>query len=224
MNQYLKYGLISVVGLSLVWAVLRITNVLDMYTIPTSSNEPTILIGELIFVSNLKEPNPYEFLTFYRQFEDGAKTTYLKRICGMPGDRIEIIDGVVYRNGNNFDQKLKLAYMYKVPFKSNDKSKSVEFRALRDAIISNDYKRGEVLAFLSKEAADKFVDAEKQIQSKSEVDERIYPFLGSGNVDQIKAFVVPDNCYFVLGDNRHNSLDSRFWGFVQQEDIIGVML
>ena len=41
--------------------------------------------------------------------------------------------------------------------------------------------------------------------------------------DNFGPLKIPDNCYFVLGDNRHNSQDSRYFGFVKKEDIKGVM-
>ena len=54
-------------------------------------------------------------------------------------------------------------------------------------------------------------------------DKDIYPS-GAGNRDNYGPVVVPENSYFFLGDNRENANDSRFWGYVGREEIVGKAL
>ena len=53
------------------------------------------------------------------------------------------------------------------------------------------------------------------------IDKFIFPENQDMPRDNIKKFVVPENCVFMMGDNRDNSNDSRFWGFVPEKNIIG---
>jgi signal peptidase I len=152
------------------------------YVIPTSSMENTLLLGDRIFVRTFPPVVPeYGEIIVFRYPVDTAQT-FVKRVIGMPGDRIKLINDAVYRNGVRLDE----------PY------------AVHKMRFPNSY-------------ADNFPSEKPQSMG------RLDPFLRDMFENHIVKgeLVVPAGKYFTLGDNRDNSLDSRFWGFVDGSDIIG---
>ena len=107
----------------------------------------------------------------------------VKRIIGIPGDRIHLRDGVVYRNG----------------------------REARRAVRDSSGRRGRANPY-----RDNFPSVPPSEFNNVTPDWELSPQHIQG--DDI---VVPPNSYFGMGDNRDVSLDSRYWGFIPQENVIG---
>jgi signal peptidase I len=169
------------------------------YVIPTGSMEDTLLIGDHIVVDRLayspagplskyflpyEQPQRGDIIAF--QYPADISQMFVKRVIGVPGDHLKIVDQDVYVNG----KKLKEPYAY---------HKSSYFDPYRDNFpsdistldIAPDPKRDTLLR-----------DMLQHHVVKGEV-------------------VVPPNSYFAMGDNRDNSLDSRYWGFVPRDYIVG---
>jgi signal peptidase I len=181
---------------SLVVVLFLLTFVLQNFEIPSSSMENTLLIGDHVFVNREQFAPPtrwLEPLLPYRQIYRGDIVVFLspeepglfvvKRIIGVPGDRIHLRDGVVYRNG----EKLAEPYVeHKVgnhdPYRDN-------FPAVPPS---------EMYGITSQEW---IADMPSHI--------------AGGDI------VVPPNSYFGMGDNRDVSKDSRYWGFIPRENMIG---
>jgi signal peptidase I len=163
------------------------------FVIPTGSMESTLLVGDHVLVDKLAySPHgalsskvlPYEDIKHgdiivFRWPVDIAQN-YVKRVIGMPGDRIRIEGKEVYRNG----VKLVEPYVqhiddYRVPYRD-------DFPA--PPVVLGIYPQGRQM-----------------------LEENVH----DGEL------VVPEGKYFALGDNRDNSSDSRFWGFVPRENITG---
>jgi len=126
------------------------------YLVPTSSMYPIVCPGEKIIVNKMKKDvKRGDVVAFYNPLQ--KKQRLLKRLIGLPGDRLEIKDHSLYVNG-----KLQKVY--------------------------------EKLEFL-----------------KIDPDDLSYKYCLS----------IPDNNYYFIGDNVQNSRDSRYWGFVNKNDIIG---
>ena len=180
----------------LVTGLFIITFIVQAFEIPSSSMEDTLLIGDHVFVNRVQfAPQAHWTGPFlpYRQIRHGdivvflhpdptyAGTFVVKRIIGVPGDRIHLRDGVVYRNGQKLDEPYVL---HKAP-------------ELTTLYGDN---------FPTVQPPDN-IGAAWQLALKQNI--------------QGEDLVVPPNSYFGMGDNRDVSLDSRYWGFIPQQNVIG---
>jgi signal peptidase I len=181
----------------LVTGLFIITFIVQAFEIPSSSMENTLLIGDHVFVNREQFAPRTRWLgpiLPYRQIRHGDIVVFLspaepglyvvKRIIGIPGDRIHLRDGVVYRNGEKLNESYvihqggELSYN---PYRDN-------FPAVAPTEFNN-------------VTADWALALPQHLQG-----------------DDV---VVPANSYFGMGDNRDVSLDSRYWGFIPQENVIG---
>ncbi len=119
--------------------------IISSIRVPTGSMMPTIQIGDRLFGNRLayinSEPERGDIVVF--PWPDNEEETYIKRIIGLPGETIQIIDGMVYINGSN-----------------------------------------------------------KPLEE---------PYLKEKAYGSFGPYEVPEGCYFMLGDNRNGSADSRYW-------------
>ena len=153
---------------------------------------------------------------------------YLYRLCGMPGNILEMKNAVWYVNGRNFDEGLSLKNEFMVS--SGAFTETIEED---DKIALDNYRPGlhtpdsMVIAFDKTQI--------KKYQSKLKLtpyiirDTSVGPFkwMNKNTIwtpDNFGPLTIPAGCYFGLGDNRHNALDSRFTGFIKAADIKGVVL
>jgi signal peptidase I len=180
----------------LVTGLFIITFILQAFEIPSSSMEDTLLIGDHVFVNREQfapKTNWMGPLLPYRYIKRGDIVVFLspaepglyvvKRIMGIPGDRLHLRDGAVYRNG----EKLTEPYvMHKGP-------------------LFYDPYRDNFPAVPPSDAYNVSPDWQLQMRSHIEGDD----------------IVVPPDSYFGMGDNRDVSLDSRYWGFIPKENVIG---
>jgi len=175
----------------------------------------------------LREPERNEIIVFRypgdkNQLVDDAVEFWVKRCLALPGDTIEFRNKVVFVNGkqspipqsiNYFKQLIKPAAM-KNPqiFPTSKKWNEDNYGPL---VIP---KKGEVVD-LNLENIEKW-----RILINREFGEEVVSV--EGNVIKIKGnmtkqYTVRQDYYFMIGDNRDNSLDSRFWGFVPRKNIVG---
>ncbi len=179
----------------LVTGLFIITFVLQAFEIPSSSMEDTLLIGDHVFVNREQFAPRTQWLgplLPYRDIKRGDIVVFLspaepglyvvKRIIGIPGDRIHLRDGAVYRNG----EKLNEPY---VMHKGNN----------------YDPYRDNFPAVAPSEAYNVSPEWQLLLHTHIEGDD----------------IVVPKDSYFGMGDNRDVSLDSRYWGFIPKENVIG---
>lgn len=177
----------------LVIALFVLTFVLQPFRIPSESMERTLLVGDFLLVNKsvYGPPGFWSRLLPYRHVERGDIIVFhfpldppehiVKRVVGIPGDRIHLRDGVLCRNGQAVTEP------YVVYESANDDS-------FRDQFPTAAY-------------TDPGVDAHWWAQMRARVT--------NGDV------IVPAGQYFVMGDNRNHSRDSRYWGFVPRSAIVG---
>jgi signal peptidase I len=164
-------------------AVAAITTIpmffVQAFVIPTGAMEPTLLIGDRMIVQRFPKPTVQRGDVVAFDYPVDRKEKFIKRVIGVPGDRIRIRDKVVYRNGIALNEPYaRHATSYVDSYRDNFPNEpNTKLPAPALDMLAHDVVNGEV--------------------------------------------VVPEHSYFVLGDSRDNSLDSRYWGFVSASDVIG---
>jgi signal peptidase I len=201
---------ISFFPVILVVFVLR-SFLVEPFKIPSGSMIPTLLIGDFILVNkytygvripvvnikivNLNSPKRGDVMVF--RYPADPSLDYIKRVVGLPGDRLEYRDKVLTINGIAVPQRQL-----------------------------GDYESRERLQYFPR-YLETFDGADHEIILEKEAPgfvARGMEFRHSGNCDYNGgglACTVPAGHYFVMGDNRDNSSDSRVWGFVPDENIVG---
>jgi signal peptidase I len=205
--------IVSFGGALLIVLVIR-SSVVEAFKIPSGSMIPTLLVGDYIFVNKLaygiklpfsdwigddpiylkKGDNPArgEIIVFKNPTD--TSIYYIKRVIGTPGDRVEMRDKIVYVNG---------VAQEKTPVPNDVREKVL--KTLED---SPQYRPDSVVLSYEKVGA---VTPEPITMVDKDLG-------ASVSFPEIK---VPEGHFFVMGDNRDNSNDSRFWGFVPERHIRG---
>lgn len=178
---------------SLIVALFVVTFVVQAFQIPSASMERTLVVGDYLLVDKAHyAPAAALPLLPYREVARGdivvfhyplkPEMYFVKRVVGVPGDRIRMVDKQLYVNGR------PEAADYAV---HRDRSRD----SYRDDFPSLSYVPGNVDRAW-------FFGLRRQLGLTGQV-------------------VVPPGHYFVLGDNRDDSQDSRYWGFVPRANVIG---
>ncbi|MEW5883271.1 MAG: signal peptidase I [Armatimonadota bacterium] len=171
------------------------------FEIPSPSMEPTLRVGDYVLVDKasyrFREPRAGEIAVFRAPTEastvaGGPPGLYVKRLIAGPGDVVEVVAGILYRNG--------------VPLHEPH----IAERDFGDFKLVN-YK-GKLLPILR----DRF----GQFPSGTIYLETVPP-KDLFRVWDLPAEPLPSSTYFALGDNRNNSMDSRHWGLVNRHAIVG---
>jgi signal peptidase I len=177
----------------IVMALFALTFILQPFRIPSESMERTLLVGDFLLVNKMiyGRPGLWSHLLPYRQVQRGDIVVFhfpldpidhvVKRVVGVPGDRIRLVNGVVYRNGSPVTEP-------------NAVYESAGEDAFRDQFPLGGY-------------------------TNPGIDPHWWQLMR--NDVQSGELIVPANSYFVLGDNRNHSRDSRYWGFVPRANIVG---
>ena len=163
----------TIIGALIIAIIIR-SFIFQPFYIPSSSMEPTLLIGDRIFVSKYTygfskhsfpfSPSIFNERVFYKKPEQGDlvvfktpadnRTDYIKRLIGLPGDEIQFIEGDIFINNK---------------------------KIIRNIAVYNE----------------------------------------AGTLQNTKKFKVPENHFFLLGDNRDCSKDSRYLGSVSFVNLVG---
>jgi signal peptidase I len=183
----------------------------EPFKIPSSSMVPTLLVGDFILVNKytygirlpvvnkklipIGAPERGDVMVF--RFPQDPSLDYIKRVVALPGDRVEYRNRRLSINGTP------------VPLRQVD-----------------DYLSRERMQF-SRRFVERLDGTEHEILLEDDMPGAYapapaFPFAGNCNYNMSGlACTVPPGHYFVMGDNRDNSSDSRVWGFVPDENIVG---
>lgn len=197
---------VSVIVQALLLALVIRTLLFQPFSIPSGSMRPTLLEGDYLFVTKWAYGYSKHSLPFSPDIFDGRiwgeapergdvvvfkfppnpSLDYIKRVIGLPGDRVQMRDGLLYINGEI------------VP---REKVGEIENPDITEVDRPVDVYRETLPNGVSYDTFDLTPDS-----------------LG----DETREFVVPEGNYFMMGDNRDNSTDSRFSvGFVPLENLVG---
>lgn len=169
--------------------------IVEPFRIPSGSMLPTLHIGDFILVNKfaygLRLPvlntkvfdvaDPETGDVFVFRYPENPKMDYIKRVIGVPGDKIGYVNKTIYINDKIVEHNVKpkdVSLLGVIPFKAELHHEQLGEKG-HDLLI-NPYRK-----------------------------------LGEGE------WIVPEGHYFAMGDNRDNSRDSRFWGTVPEENLVG---
>jgi signal peptidase I len=192
---------------ALIIAIIIRSLIFQPFYIPSSSMEPTLLIGDRIFVSkyiygyskhsfpfspnfsnkrmNYKKPKQGDLVVFKTPADN--RTDYIKRLIGLPGDEIQFIEGSLFINGKKITrEKIK-----------------------RESTV----RCGKYL-----------LNVDTFIETLPNGSKHVAVYSKTGSMKNTKKFNIPENHFFLLGDNRDCSRDSRYLdsvGYVNYINLVG---
>jgi signal peptidase I len=168
----------------------------EPFRIPSGSMMPTLLVGDFILVNKfayglrlpvvntrfieLGEPARGDVVVF--RYPDNPSVDYIKRVVGLPGDRVAYHDKILYINGERMPQERLGTYIGQGPGMAS-------------------------------------TGASERLERLNGVEHRILVRPGYPNIEG--EWMIPEGHYFMMGDNRDNSKDSRYFGLVPEENLVG---
>ncbi len=180
----------------IIGALFVITFLVQPFRIPSESMERTLLVGDFLLVDRaaLAPAGSWGWLMPYRRVTRGDIVVFhfpvdpedhvVKRVIGVPGDRVALRRGQAYVNGELLAQ----------PYAVFERAPADEYRDQFPRYTTND----------------------PSVEPRWREDLR--------RLVQDGQLTVPGGSYFMLGDNRNHSRDSRYWGFVPRQNIVGTPL
>lgn len=209
----------------------RLTGMLQWYSCANSANEPTLRPGARFFTSSLKKPERFAMIVFERTnapVPDG-NGVMIYRLCGLPGDKVQLKDGVLFVNGTNADKDLNLINEYVVT-RAQDIAQLSQI-AMQDNppadmhVMSLQPGIRMIISMTSGYLREHRLDFPQWLSDSPEAANLVSSVWKSPwTMDNFGPVTVPPDQFFVLGDNRHNALDSRFTGFVPRSSLKGTVL
>jgi signal peptidase I len=169
------------------------TTLVQAFIVPTPSMDATVLVGDHLLVDKLSYSPPGAISKYFLPYTEPKRgdvfvfrypmdinQNYVKRVMGVPGDHIHLVNKVVYLNGHALTEPYAQHIdPHMDPYRDN---------------------------FPDEPPSGPVYDRARQMLAEHVVNGEL---------------VVPAGYFFAMGDNRDNSLDSRYWGFVPRENIIG---
>ncbi|PYQ38237.1 MAG: signal peptidase I [Acidobacteria bacterium] len=183
----------SLIG-TIVIAIFVITFVVQAFQIPSESMENTLLVGDYLLVDKLcyggrglgDHIMPYQKISrgdvIVFHYPVDPKQHFVKRVIGVPGDRLRMVNKTVYINGKPLTE----------PY--------VRFLEPPSNLFRDNFPRTDMPIIYGMEGK-WWLEMRKLVEDGE--------------------LIIPQGHYFVMGDNRDDSQDSRYWGFVPRENIIG---
>lgn len=184
----------------------------EPFKIPSGSMMPTLMVGDFILVSKfsygvrlpvlntriLATGEPKRGDVFVFRFPEDPSQDYIKRVIGLPGDEISYRNKTLFVNGEQVPNK------YFGPYTGPSEPSGRDMSGAQEQI----------------ESLPNSVAAGNDKSPNPTIDHHIL-LMADVLSGREGSWHVPEGHYFAMGDNRDNSLDSRFWGFVPEENLVG---
>jgi len=195
--------------------------IFEPFQIPSGSMMPTLLVGDFILVQkysygikdpvwrsqlvDVGEPERGDIVVFKYPLDE--RVDYIKRAIGLPGDKIVYRDKRLYIQPNCKEGETQQGDLL-----CNEFNK-IDFKLIND----NEFKQGQMsLARVNED----LTTLKHDILINPRAPERKGRYYQQPGTPSDE-WTVPADHYFMMGDNRDNSQDSRFWGFVPKENLVG---
>ena len=185
----------------------------EPFKIPSGSMIPTLLINDLILVNKfhygvrlpvintkiIENQSPQRGDVMVFRYPPKPSLDYIKRVVGLPGDEVAYLNKQITVNGQPLRQQ---------PLPDFFDADALRYSKQFEEITADGSRKYRILVEADRPS---FIPATEQFKFKENC-----RYSTEGLVCK-----VPPGHYFMIGDNRDNSLDSRFWGFVPEENIVG---
>jgi len=215
-----KRTAILISSLLAIFVIIKFTGVLSTFNIVENTMAPDLMNNSSIVTTNLADPNLGNLIVFKSK---RLPEPSIFRIVAKEGDTLRIENGTVYRNGKNIDTNLSLVHTYALPM-----TKIQELK--KSKLFYDDFglRRKINLDTVVVDAVDNLatsLNLLRMTNSKDRTDSDIRKVYSQNwNKDNFGPLVIKKNKFFVLGDNRDNSYDSRFIGLIDKTEIIGIKI
>jgi signal peptidase I len=223
MNKKLQITAIIIGILFVVYTILGGTGIFKMYNFPTTANEPGIKVNSKIFVSNLVDYNNGDFVCYKYNDEMLGEHFRVHRLLGKSDDVVEIKNGVLFLNDKNIDKNMELKHSYILEPDEYHNLLNKNIIEKEDMVFQS---MNNVFLFLNDNIAEQNgLTSKIKIDPNNQADEIIKKTYNKNwNQDNFGPLRIPKGKCFLIGDNRHNSQDSRFVGLINESDIVGTVV
>jgi signal peptidase I len=197
-------GFINEWSLNILILLFGTTTLVQAFIVPTPSMDTTVMVGDHMLVDKLAYAPSGSISRLFLPYTDvkrgdiivfrypvDIRQNYVKRVIGVPGDHIRIVDKMVSVNGK----------VLKEPYKQHIFADIQQYRDIFPAPLPPRETFERSFRDGGGEMWDRATEMLKNVRNEE--------------------LVVPPESYFAMGDNRDNSADSRYWGLVPRENIIG---
>lgn len=207
------------------YIAMRYFDFFNWYSPASSAMRPTFNKGDLVFASRVPGIQNGDIVV-YRAVPLAWEQTHEKyiavgRLIASEADTLVIKNGLCYVNSRMIDDTNNLAYFFAIwsvdaPSKIPAAYKEEAFAQMADSVFMGDFTYEELRKFGLESASRRY------IINSGDIDPRLFNVASDlkWSMDNMGPIIVPKNSYFIMGDNRGNSMDCRYRGFVTKENLI----